>query len=66
LNWDLIIAEFCELERRLESAQVPKYFFPLALMRSAKLLAELEPVGDVVDAPPGVVGVVEVGAGVVA
>jgi hypothetical protein len=32
----------------LESAQVPKYFFPFALIRSAKLLAVLEPPDEVV------------------
>lgn len=36
------------MERRAESEHVPKYFFPFALMRSARLLAVLEPPVEVV------------------
>lgn len=60
-----MIAAFCELDRVPESAQVPKYNFPLATIRPARPLAGGAVVVPEVDAG-GVVstGVVGVSTGV--
>lgn len=61
-----MMATFWELERRPESAQVPKYFLPLATIRPAKLLAGGFVVVEVVEVETGgLVVEVETGGGVV-
>lgn len=55
-------AAFWELERRAESEQVPKYFFPFAFMRWARLPVVLEPPEEVAVVVEILVVVVVVGA----